>query len=103
MIRILVACANGAGSSLMMKMAVEKAMKQLGIKYSEVHHCALAEGVSSARQYDLVLVAQNFLNMYDNAIKQGVRVIGLRNVLSDKEVIEKMNEAGYTELFLSKQ
>ena len=30
MIKILVACANGAGSSLMMKMAVEKAMKQLG-------------------------------------------------------------------------
>ncbi len=87
----------------MMKMAVEKAMKQLGINFSEIHHCALAEGVSSARQYDLVFVAVNFLNMYDNAIKQGVKVIGLRNVLSDKEVVEKMNETGYTEFFLSKQ
>ncbi len=103
MIKVLVACANGAGSSLMMKMAVEKAMKQLGIKVSDIHHCALAEGVSSARQYDLVFVAQNFLNMYEDALKQGVKVLGLRNVLSDKEVIQKMDESGYTELFLSKQ
>lgn len=99
MIKILAACANGAGSSLMMKMAVDKAMKQLGIPVAEIHHCALAEGVSSAGQYDLVFCAQNFIDMYESAIKRGVKVIGLRNVLSDKEVIQKMNEAGYTELF----
>ena len=83
----------------MMKMAVDKAMKQLKIPVSEIHHCALAEGVSAERQYDLIFVARNFLSMYDNAIKNGVKVIGLRNVLSDKEVIEKMQETGYDKLF----
>lgn len=99
MIKILVACANGAGSSLMMKMAADKAFKQLGIPVADIHHCALAEGVSSANQYDLVFVAQNFLNMYDDAVRRGAKVIGLRNIMSDKEMIEKVQEAGYDKLF----
>ncbi len=102
MIKALVACANGAGSSLLMKMAVEKAFKQLDIPYSEVHHCALAEGVSSANQYDLVFVAQNFISMYEDNIKRGAKVIGLRNVMSDKEVVQKLNETGYAELYKAK-
>ncbi len=99
MIKVLVACANGAGSSLMMKMAAERAFKKLDIPVSEIHHCALAEGVSSARQYDIVFVAQNFEDMYDSAKAQGAKVIGLRNIMSDQEMIDKMTEAGYIELF----
>ncbi|NLJ70028.1 MAG: PTS sugar transporter subunit IIB [Clostridiaceae bacterium] len=99
MVKILVACANGAGSSLMMKMAAERAFKEMDIPVQEIHHCALAEGVSSANQFDLVFVAQNFLNMYDSAIQQGAKVIGLRNIMSDKEIIEKVKEAGYDKLY----
>ena len=98
MAKILVACANGAGSSLMMKMAAEKAFKQLDIPVSDIHHCALAEGVSSATQYDIVFVAQNFEDMYSDAIKRGVKVIGLRNIMSDKEMIEKVKERGYDKI-----
>ena len=38
MVKILVACANGAGTSLMMKMRVEKATKDLGIQVQTIHH-----------------------------------------------------------------
>ena len=95
MATVLVACANGAGSSLMMKMAAQRAFDQLNIPITNIHHCALAEGVSSANQFDIIFVAQNFLDMYDDAVKNGARVIGLRNIMSDKEMIEKMQEAGY--------
>ena len=40
----LVCCANGAGSSLMMKMTMQKALDKVGIKPGKVHHCALSEG-----------------------------------------------------------
>ncbi len=93
MVKVLVACANGAGSSLMMKMAADKAFKQLGIDVSDIHHCALAEGVSSAHQYDIVFVAQNFEDMYEDAKRRGAKVIGLRNIMSDKEMIEKLEAA----------
>ncbi|MBF1125237.1 MAG: PTS ascorbate transporter subunit IIB, partial [Solobacterium sp.] len=53
MIKVLVACANGAGTSLMMKMRVEKACKDLGVEVSTIHHCSLSEGKSAATQYDV--------------------------------------------------
>lgn len=92
MAKILVACANGAGTSLMMKMSVQKAADRLGLPVDSIHHCSLSEGVSSARQYDIVFAPLNFVNMYEDAAKAGVMVIGLRNVLSDKEVEEKLVE-----------
>lgn len=99
MIKILVACANGAGTSLMMKMSVERATTELGIPVMEIHHCSLSEGVSSASNYDIVFAPLNFINMYDDAVKRGVTVIGLRNVLSDKEVKEKLIAIGAVEKY----
>lgn len=90
-IKIVVACANGAGTSLMMKMTVEKVMKEMAITVQEIHHCALSEGKSCAGQYDLAFVPLNFVDMYKDAEKRGTVVIGLRNVLSAAEVKEKVS------------
>lgn len=89
-LKVLVSCANGAGTSLMMKMTVEKVLKELNIPVQEIHHCALSEGKSSASQYDLVFVPLNFVDMYKDAQQRGTVVIGLRNVLSPAEVKEKV-------------
>jgi PTS system ascorbate-specific IIB component len=89
-LKIIVACANGAGTSLMMKMAVEKATKELGVPVEKIHHCALAEGKSSASQYDVAFVPLNFIDMFKDVQQKGTVVIGLRNVLSAEEVKEKL-------------
>lgn len=94
MIKMMVCCANGAGSSLMMKMTTEKAIKNLGIAVSNIHHCALSEGKSASLQYDVVLTSLAFVDMFKDAQKKGVTVIGLRNVMSQKEIEEKLIEAG---------
>lgn len=99
MAKILVACANGAGTSLMMKMTVERVANKIGLPIEKIHHCALSEGVSSARQYDIVFAPLNFINMYKDAEEAGVMVIGLRNVLSDQEVEDKLNENGALDKF----
>ncbi len=93
-ISILVCCANGAGSSLMMKMTVQKVLDKVGIKPGKIHHCALSEGKSAAAQFDIVFCAQNFMNMFKDAEKKGTKVIGLRNIMSPKEIEEKMKENG---------
>ncbi|MDO4428484.1 MAG: PTS sugar transporter subunit IIB [Atopobiaceae bacterium] len=97
--KILVACANGAGTSLMMKMTAERVIKKLGMDVSEIHHCALSEGVSSARNFDIVFAPLNFKSMYEDAERSGVTVIGLRNVLSDKEMEEALVSTGAAEKF----
>ena len=94
MVKILVACANGAGTSLMMKMRVEKATKDLGIQVQTIHHCSLSEGKSAATQYDVVFCPLNFVSMFDDAAKKGVKICGMKNVLSDKEAKELLPAAG---------
>ncbi|MDY3250482.1 MAG: PTS sugar transporter subunit IIB [Candidatus Choladocola sp.] len=90
----LVCCANGAGSSLMMKMTLQKVLTKLGIKPGKLHHCALSEGKSASVQFDVVLCAQNFTNMFKDAEKKGTVVIGLRNIMSVQEMEEKLKEHG---------
>ena len=94
-LKILVACANGAGTSLMMKMSVEKAAGELGLPVEKIHHCALAEGKSSASQYDIAFVPLNFVDMFKSAGEAGTVIIGLRNVLSADEVKEKLQQTDF--------
>lgn len=91
---ILVCCANGAGSSLMMKMTVQKVLDKVGLKPGKIHHCALSEGKTAASQFDIVFCAKNFANMFKDAEKKGTKVIGLKNIMSPKEIEEKMQENG---------
>jgi PTS system ascorbate-specific IIB component len=78
----------------MMKMAVEKVMKELNVPVSDIHHCSISEGKSAASQYDIAFVAQNFLDMFKDAKAKGTTVIGLRNVMSAPEVKEKLLATG---------
>lgn len=93
-LKMLVCCGNGAGTSLMIKLNVEKVVKNLGLDVSEIHHCAVSEGKSAAGQYDVVLCSMNFMSMFADAEKRGTKVIGLRNVMSAKEIEEGLIAAG---------
>jgi len=94
MLKILVSCANGAGTSLMAKMTAEKVIKKLNLQVNMIHHCSISEGKSAASQYDVVLCSLNFVDMFKDAQAKGVKVIGLKNVMSQQEMEEKIKEAG---------
>jgi len=101
MIKVLVSCANGAGTSLLMKMTVDKALKSLKIPVMKIHHCSLSEGKSSASQYDLVFCPLNFIDMFAQAKASGKTiVIGLRNAMSEAEAKEKIIAAGLVEKYV---
>ncbi|MDK2809026.1 MAG: ascorbate system component [Clostridiales bacterium] len=90
----LVCCANGAGTSLMMKMTMQKVLDKVGLKPAKVHHCSISEGKSAAAQFDVVFCSLNFATMFKDAEKKGTMVIGLRNIMSQAEIEEKMKEHG---------
>lgn len=92
--RVLVSCANGAGTSLMMKMKVEQAMKELNIPITTLTHCSISEGKSAARNYDVIFCPRNFANMFDDAKSKGVKVIGMKNILSVDEAKQHLKEEG---------
>ena len=76
MLNIMVCCANGSGTSLMMKMTADKVVKALNIKVGKMHHCSLSEGKSAATQYDIVFCPLNFIDMFKEAERK-------RNDLTD--------------------
>jgi PTS system ascorbate-specific IIB component len=84
----------------MMKMSVEKAVQRLGLPVNYIHHCSLAEGKSSAVNYDVVMCPLNFIEMFKDAANRGVSVIGVRNVMSDKEVEEKLISQGVVNMYM---
>ena len=53
----------------------------------------IAEAKSIVPQYDVVVTALNFVKMFDFA-KDKVHVIGVKNVLSEQEIKEKILESG---------
>lgn len=94
MATILATCANGAGSSMLMKMAVEKIVKELDMNVTKVHHCSIAEGKSTASSYDVVFCPLNFVQLFSETAKKGIPVIGLRNVMSADEIRKNILELG---------
>ena len=67
----LVCCANGAGSSMMMKMALQKVLAENNINSTKIHHCPLSEAKSIASQFDVIFCSQNFVRFFVEEEKKG--------------------------------
>lgn len=93
-LKLLVCCGNGAGTSMMIKLNVEKVIKKMGIDVQSIYHCAISEGKSLASQYDVVLCSKNFVPMFKQAEEKGTKIVGLKNFMSAKEIEEGLIAAG---------
>ena len=93
-LKLLVCCGNGAGTSMMIKLNVEKVIKKMGIDVQSIYHCAISEGKSLASQYDVVLCSKNFVPMFKQAEEKGTKIVGLKNVMSAKEIEDGLIAAG---------
>jgi PTS system ascorbate-specific IIB component len=90
MLKVLAACGNGMGSSLIIKMKIEKVLKDMGLEY-EVHHASVGEAKSAAKNFDLVIVSHTLMREFENI--GNCKVVGLVNLLSEAEIKEKVGKA----------
>ena len=90
MLKVLAACGNGMGSSMIIKMKIEKILKEMG-KDCSVHHASVGEAKTQAKDFDVVIVSQMFAK--DFSVPANVKVIGLLNLLDEKEIRTKLEEA----------
>ena len=93
MLKVIAACGNGMGSSQMIKMKISKVFKKLGVDVT-VDHNSVGAATSMAVNYDAVFVSQNFVDQFANAAAKGTKIVGLKNLLSEQEIEEKIVEAG---------
>jgi len=90
--KVLVACGAGMGSSQLIKMKAQKVLDQMGIE-NTITHTAIDEARSMARNFDLIIVNERFVETLPNDVQ--ARTIGLKNVLDGNELKEKLLEKGF--------
>ena len=82
-IKAIAACGNGMGSSQMIKMKINKVFKRL--------HMSVGEAKGVANNYDMIFVSETFTSQFRTG--KDTKVIGLKNLLSEKEIEAKIREA----------
>lgn len=84
---VMCCCGSGLGSSMMVEMNIEKALKKLGITGVSAGHTSLSE-VSPASA-DLFVVGKDIAPQ----LKDYPRVVVLQKIMSMNELTEKLEKA----------
>lgn len=89
MLKVIAACGSGMGSSQLIKMKLQRVFKKLGID-ADIYHTNVGDAKSQANNYDVVFCSESLVNNFS-----GVKatVIGLKNLLSEAEMTEKIQVA----------
>ncbi len=90
MLKVVAACGNGMGSSQIIKMKIAKVFKKLNIE-ADIHHMSVGEAKSAANGFDVVFCGATLVENFSGRNKKTI-VIGLVNLLSEKEIEEKIRE-----------
>lgn len=90
MLKVLAACGNGMGSSLIIKMKIENVLRGMNLDCS-VHHASVGQAKSEANNFDLIIVGQTFVDQFP--VTGDTKVVGLVNLMSDDEIREKVKAA----------
>ena len=80
MIKIMIVCANGIGSSLTCQMAVEAVLKELGVQ---------AKVAASAQKADILVAGLNFKERFDKFRGFPIKIY-LKSIVSKSEIREKL-------------
>ena len=84
--KILAMCGNGLGSSFMIKLNIQKVVKELGIE-ATVENTDLTTGKTT--DADIYVVASDIAG---NFTKDGAKIVALGNIMDTNEIKEKISE-----------
>ena len=87
-LKVIAACGSGMGSSQIIKMKLEKAFKKLGVD-ADIYHTNVGDAKSQANNYDVVFCSESLVGTFTDV---KATVIGLKNLLSEKEMSDKIKE-----------
>ncbi|WP_027120546.1 PTS sugar transporter subunit IIB [Mycoplasmopsis lipofaciens] len=80
--KVLCLCGSGMGTSMIIKLKTQQALKELGIQGS-VEALGLGQGKAMVNSFDVVLCTANFVSEVQNA---KALAYGLKNVMNIEEI-----------------
>ena len=89
--KVLACCGCGNGTCQILAMKLQSVLKKLSIE-AIVESAPVSVGISQWRNYDIIACNQGLVPNLQDAVDNGKIVIGLRNVMSEKEIEEKLTE-----------
>ncbi|MBF0786660.1 MULTISPECIES: PTS sugar transporter subunit IIB [Streptococcus] len=90
MVKVLTACGNGMGSSMVIKMKVENALRNLGQSDFTVNSCSVGEAKGLAAGYDIVIASVHLIDELQG--RTNGKLVGLDNLMDDNEIKAKLQE-----------
>ncbi|MEW4355044.1 PTS sugar transporter subunit IIB [Streptococcus pneumoniae] len=90
MVKVLTACGNGMESSMVIKMKVENALRNLGQSDFTVNSCSVGEAKGLAAGYDIVIASVHLINELEG--RTNGKLVGLDNLMDDNEIKTKLQE-----------
>jgi ascorbate PTS system EIIB component len=91
-LKVLAACGQGLGSCQLITMKLNTVFKKMGID-AKVTSSNVSMAKSTASSYDMLFTSQTLLPNFKAAEEKGVVVIGLKNIMSEAEMEEKIKAA----------
>ncbi len=90
-VNILFVCGYGVGSSLMLKITVEKALKELGIR-NKTEHTAAGEAGGYADWADIIAVSKKLVDIIDLSSFKNKHLISIDNLMDGKKIGQQVLE-----------
>ncbi|GAB1612558.1 PTS sugar transporter subunit IIB [Mammaliicoccus lentus] len=84
MLKILAACGNGMGSSMVIKMKIEKSLRELNVSDFVVDSCSVGEAKSQQSSYDVVFASKHLIHELEG--RSSAKLLGLENLMDDAEI-----------------
>jgi PTS system ascorbate-specific IIB component len=91
MLKILAVCGNGQGSSIVLRLGLEPALEDLGIRDVSIECTALGQAQSMVQFVDLIIIAAHLQDGIE--LPKNKPIVVVKNLINKQEVREKVEVA----------
>lgn len=89
-LKIVAACGNGMGTSMIIKLKVQKICKALGIEAS-VEALSMGQSKSMTSSVDVIISSLHLTSEFNP--NQKAKIVGVKNLMDEKEIEAALKEA----------
>lgn len=83
MLKIVAACGNGMGTSMIIKLKVEKICKLLNVD-AEVEALSMGQAKGLVNSADIIICSKHLVDNFDPNKK--AKIVGIKNLMDEKEI-----------------
>lgn len=89
-LKIIAACGNGMGTSMIIKLKVEKICKELGIEAS-VEALSMGQSKSLTNSVDIIISSVHLSDEFNH--NQKAKIVGVKNLMDENEIKTALSTA----------